>query len=334
MVAAARHQGNVIQNPYRAPVTTCTQIIRILLYWSGESTAREHCMPPRSHQKWPFRWDLLLRYRFIETIALWEGRLTTRHLCDTFGIGRQQASKDINNYIREVGPANLEYDKFLKGYKPTDEFEPQVTQGLADEYLHLMARNNELMNVFESLSLNVANVEVLSLPVRDVKPEVLRPIMQAARQQKRLDVDYVSINNPNREGRIIVPHTLVYTGLRWHVRAWCEKNQEYRDFVLSRFRDIPDIMDDSEHGKDGDTQWNTRITIRITPDPRLNRDQQDVVEVDYGMDKGALEVTTRGKLVPYALKLLHIDPKEELADPMAQQIIVENRDELNPWLFG
>ena len=139
--------------------------------------------------KWPFRWDLLLRYRFIETLALWEGRLTTRHLCDTFGIGRQQASKDINNYIREVAPRNLEYDKYLKGYKPTAEFEPRVTQGLADEYLHLMARNNELMNVFESLSLNVANVEVLSLPVRDVKPEVLRPIMQAARQQKRLEVE-------------------------------------------------------------------------------------------------------------------------------------------------
>ena len=138
-------------------------------------------MASHSDLKWPFRWDLLLRYRFIETIALWEGRLTTRHLCDTFGIGRQQASKDINNYIREVGPGNLEYDKFLKGYKPTLKFKPQVTEGLADEYLHLMARNNELMNVFESLSLNVANVEVLSLPVRDVKPEVLRPIMQAAR---------------------------------------------------------------------------------------------------------------------------------------------------------
>jgi hypothetical protein len=38
--------------------------------------------------------------------------------------------------------------------------------------------------------------------------------------------------------------------------------------------------------------------------------------------------------VPYALKLLHVDPKEELEDPMAQQIIVENRDELSPWLFG
>ena len=291
-------------------------------------------MPTPTEQKWPFRWDLLLRYRFIETIALWEGRLTTRHLCDTFGIGRQQASKDINNYIREVGPGNLEYDKFLKGYKPTGQFLPRVTQGLADEYLHLMARNNELMNVFESLSLNVANVEVLSLPVRDVRPEILRPIMQAARQQKRLDVDYVSINNPDTQGRIIVPHTLVYTGLRWHVRAWCEKNQEYRDFVLSRFRDIPDIMDDSNHGVDDDTQWNTSVTIRIVADPRLNRDQREVVEVDYGMDNGALAITTRGKLVPYALKLLHINPKEELDDPTAQQIIVENRDELTPWLFG
>jgi hypothetical protein len=85
---------------------------------------------------------------------------------------------------------------------------------------------------------------------------------------------------------------------------------------------------------EGDQLWNTRVTIRIVPDPRLARAQQEVVEVDYGMENGALEITTRGKLVPYALKMLHIDPKEELPDPTAQQIIVENRSELLPWLFG
>lgn len=291
-------------------------------------------MPNRTSPKWPFRWDLLLRYRFIETIALWEGRLTTRHLCDTFGIGRQQASKDINNYIREVGPGNLEYDKYLKGYKPTDMFQPKVTQGLADEYLHLMARNNELMNVFESLSLDVANVEVLSQPVRDVKPEILRPIMQAARQQKRLEVDYVSVNHPDREGRIIVPHTLVYSGLRWHVRAWCEKNSEYRDFVLSRFRGVPDIMEESEHGEKDDKDWNTYLTVRITADPRLTPEQQDVVETDYGMRHGALEIVSRARLASYVLQLLHIDPRAIADDPTAQQIVVENREELSPWLFG
>lgn len=283
--------------------------------------------------KWPFRWDLLLRYRYIETIALWEGRLTTRHLCDTYGIGRQQASKDINTYLREVGPGNLEYDKFIKGYKPTPDFKPQVTQGLADEYLHLMARNNELMNVFESLALNIANVEVLSLPVRDVKPEVLRPIMQAARQQKRLEVDYVSLNNPDREGRIIVPHTLVYTGLRWHVRAWCEKNQSYRDFVLSRFRDHPEILDDSPHGAADDTDWNTQVVVCIVPDPRLSAPQRDVIEVDYGMQDGRLDIPTRAKLVPYVLQLLRIDPHTIEDEPTAQQIVLENREALSGWLF-
>ncbi len=286
------------------------------------------------NQRWPFRWDLLLRYRYIETIALWEGRLTTRHLCDTFGIGRQQASKDINNYKREVGPGNLEYDKYLKGYKPAGNFRPQVTQGLADEYLHLVARNTELMSMFESLALNTGNIEVLTQPVRDVKPETLRPILQAARQQCRLDCDYVSLNHPDREGRIIVPHTLVYTGLRWHVRAWCEKNREYRDFVLSRFRGVPEIMDESPHGAGGDAGWNTRVNIRIEPHPGLSPEQREVIEVDFGMSGGALCIETRGRLVPYALKLLHIDPLEELAGPIAQQIVVANRDELAPWLFG
>ena len=291
-------------------------------------------MPSKPSPKWPFRWDLLLRYRFIETIALWEGRLTTRHLCDTFGIGRQQASKDINNYNRKVGPHNLEYDKYLKGYKPTEQFTPVVTQGLADEYLHLMARNNELLNVFESLALDVANAEVLTHPVRQVRPEVLRPLMRAARQQKRLEVDYVSVNHPDREGRIIVPHTVVYTGLRWHVRGWCEKNKAYRDFVLSRFRGEPEIMDESEHGIEGDTEWNLRVTIRIAADQRLTAAQREVVEVDYGMQDGVLEIPTRARLVTYVLQLLNIKPTAIADDPTAQQIVVQNKEELAPWLFG
>lgn len=39
---------------------------------------------------WPIRWELLIRYRLIEIVALWEGRLTTNHFCNGFGIARQQ----------------------------------------------------------------------------------------------------------------------------------------------------------------------------------------------------------------------------------------------------
>ncbi|MCX2981564.1 WYL domain-containing protein [Halieaceae bacterium IMCC14734] len=288
---------------------------------------------PAARTQWPFRWELLVRYRFIEIIALWEGRLTTRHLCTTFGIGRQQASKDINAYLREVGPANLEYDKYLKGYKPTSGFTPRVTRGLADEYLHLMARNNELSSMFESLDLQVANMEVLSVPVRDVPPQIVRPIVSAARQQKRLEVDYVSINAPDREGRVIVPHTLVHTGLRWHVRGWCEKNQEYRDFVLSRFRGDPEIMDTSPHGYEDDVAWREQVTIRLVPDSRLHPAKQAVVAGDYGMSNGVLKITTRGSLVQYALQSLRIDTSVVQMKPEAQQIMVENLSELEPYLF-
>ena len=78
----------------------------------------------KSAGAWPVRWDLLLRYRLIEVMALWEGRLTTNHLMRAFGIGRQQASKDINTYLADYGPDNLTYDRFLKGYRPTEAFKP------------------------------------------------------------------------------------------------------------------------------------------------------------------------------------------------------------------
>ena len=77
------------------------------------------------------RWDLALRYRLIETIAWWEGRLTTGHLMQSFGISRQQASKDINTYLNEHAPKNLTYDRHLKGYKPSQQFQPLFIDGSA-----------------------------------------------------------------------------------------------------------------------------------------------------------------------------------------------------------
>ncbi|MEM8492671.1 MAG: WYL domain-containing protein [Pseudomonadota bacterium] len=288
---------------------------------------------PTPSDTWPFRWDLLLRYRYIEIISLWEGRLTTGHLTRCFGIGRQQASKDINHYAREIAPGNIEYDKFLKGYRPSLGFTPRVTRGTADEYLHLMTRDAQLMGVFESLPLATANVEQLTTPARHVAPEVLRPIIQAARSKLRLEVDYVSLQNPDREGRIIAPHTLVFTGFRWHVRAWCEKNRDFRDFVLSRFRGEAELLDRSEHEESKDLRWQERVTVRVRPDPRLATEQRQVIAVDYGMQNEELILETRGTLVNYLLKLLQLDSNIEQENPLAQQIVLANRDEISQWLY-
>ena len=280
------------------------------------------------------RWEVLVRYRFIEIIALWEGRLTTKHLTEAFGIGRQQASKDINNYKRSVGPDNLVYDKFLRGYVPSVTFAPVVTRGEAEEYLQLLSRNSELQQTFGQLPINTDSVEVLSPPVRQVPASVLRPLIQAAKDRRRIEVDYVSLNNPDREGRIIVPHTLVWTGLRWHIRGWCEKNNGYRDFVLSRFRGEAELMDESDHGIEDDVTWAETVNAVFTPDPRLTPDQQAVVAHDHHMENGQLCINVRGLLLPYLLQLLNLGNGEVMEDPKAQQVILANRSELQRWLFS
>lgn len=144
----------------------------------------------------------------------------------------------------------------------------------------------------------------------------------------------MSFNTPDGETRLIAPHTLIYTGMRWHVRAYCERNGDYRDFVLSRFRGIPDLMDDiSENGRDADNGWNTQVRVVIEPDSRLKPEQKAIIETDYGMSVGQLVVETRGALVQYVLQRYQIDPTKVHAKATAQQIVVANLDELQPWLY-
>lgn len=280
------------------------------------------------------RWDLALRYRLIETIAWWEGRLTTGHLMLSFGISRQQASKDINTYLNEHAPKNLTYDRQLKGYKPSKTFQPLFIDGSASAYLHLLDQNRDRAPHIEGLALAYAHTEVLQVPDRSIHPQILRPILRACREGLRLETEYVSLAHPEAEIRVMAPHTLVFTGMRWHVRAYCEKNRGYRDFVLSRFRGEPDLMGTNENGRDADVAWNTPVTVLIEPDTRLNAAQQAVIAADFGMVDGQLPIETRGALVAYVLQRYGIDPNTVQANAAAQQLQVGNLQALKGWLIS
>ncbi|MEB0028954.1 WYL domain-containing protein [Pseudomonas sp. MH9.2] len=280
------------------------------------------------------RWDLALRYRLIETVAWWEGRLTTGHLIQSFGISRQQASKDINTYINEHAPRNLTYDKQIKGYVPSKVFKPLFIDDSASAYLHLLYQNNERAPHIEGLALAYAHTKVLEVPDRTIRPEILRPLLKACRESLRLEIEYVSLANPEPEIRLIAPHTLIYTGMRWHVRAYCEKNRQYRDFVLSRLRGEPELLGKSENVITEDEVWSTEVAVVIEPDSRLTAAQKAIIETDFGMVDGQLVIPSRRALVKYVLQRYQIDPKKMEPRPAAQQIVVKNLDELEPWLYS
>lgn len=279
------------------------------------------------------RWDLALRYRLIETVAWWEGRLTTGHLIQSFGISRQQASKDINTYINDHAPKNLTYDKQLKGYVPSKHFKPLFIDDSANAYLHLLNQTHSRAPHVEGLALAYAHTMVLEVPDRTIRPEVLRPLLKACRDSEVISVEYVSLANPIPETRLIAPHTLIYTGMRWHVRAYCEKNRMYRDFVLSRLRGEPEYEHKTENLIDADEDWNTEVAVIIEPDSRLKPEQKAIIEADFGMQNGVLEIPTRRALVKYVLQRFQIDPKKLDPKAAAQQIVVKNLDELKPWLY-
>lgn len=284
-------------------------------------------------QNWDIRWDILLRYRMIEIISLWEGRLTTNHLQNAFGIGRQQASRDINAYIRDYGKDNLHYDRALKGYRPSDHFVPVFTKAVADEYLQMLNTNGEFGATFASLAGAGGLTETIQPLNRDLRPQVLRPILQAAREGKRVEICYSSLRNPEPDYRVIQPHTIVFTGVRWHVRAFCERKMDYSDFVLSRISDNPEITLKGDNGAKGDDAWQAKVTLEIAPDLRLSEAQKKMIERDFGMTGGMLRLETRGALVNYLLQQFRIENESDEVPPEIQQISLTNRQELSPWLF-
>ncbi|WXL23875.1 WYL domain-containing protein [Ectopseudomonas mendocina] len=287
----------------------------------------------RSQQIESVRWDLALRYQLIETVVWWEGRLTTNHLMQSFGISRQQASKDINTYINEHAPKNLVYDRHLKGYVPAKTFKPRFIDDSASDYLRLLNQNHEREAHIEGLALAYAHTEILQVPDRSIRPEILRPLLRACREGLRLECEYVSLSSPIPETRLIAPHTLVFSGMRWHVRAFCEKNGDYRDFVLSRFRGELEPLGKSDWTREMDAGWSAQVVITIEPDSRLSQSQREIIETDYGMTKGQLVIPTRGALAQYVLQRYQLDPHKIQPRASAQQIVVANLDELKPWLY-
>jgi hypothetical protein len=74
------------------------------------------------------------------------------------------------------------------------------------------------------------------------------------------------------------------------------------------------------------------VAVRLTPDPRLNDAQRALIARDYGMARQQLKIETRGALVSYLLQQLRVDLPAEQRSPQAQQIVVQNLQDLQRWI--
>lgn len=265
-------------------------------------------------------------YWLIELLAWWEGNVQPSQLALYWQCSRQHASNKLGEYRREY-PQALDYDEARKTYHPADSFTPTHISREANEYLNWLTG-------YSPVAQQQLATWTLQPPPRSITPQLMRPLVQALREGRRVDVEYGSMSRPGRDGRIIAPHHLVKTSTRWHIRAWCEEKSRFLDFVLSRFHGIPELLGKSDRSVIDDNDWNMEVEIVLAPDPRLSPEIQQTIEQDYGMKNGRLVLLSRACMVNYTLQGLNLDPVKIDADAKAQQLVVVNLDDIKPWLFG
>jgi hypothetical protein len=265
--------------------------------------------------------------KFIEVIAYWEGGVNAGHLKRYFGLSRQQAVKYIDQY-QALASQNLHYCRINKTYLASEVFELKLSCPDLQEYFRCI---HGTVSIIEQSQITLTHLE---LPQRAITPHIMRPLIAAMRKGHQVDIQYLSLKDPQGKRRTIVPFQFVTTGLRWHVRAYCEESQGFRDFVLSRMTGLATLGAASTRTIQQDIQWSTLVNVILVPDPRLNAEQKQVIQRDYQMIEGRLSIPTRACMVGYLLQSLHINTKTLDANPEAQQLICENLKELKPYLFS
>ncbi|MBU6406046.1 MAG: WYL domain-containing protein [Alphaproteobacteria bacterium] len=271
----------------------------------------------------PLRWAVEARLDLLERKLFWEGTANRRDLIERFGVSEQQASSDLTRY-QAMAPNNLVYDKSAKTYRASDMFDPVLYRPDPDRLLADFRLLAEGALGVEALQI-APPMDVARAPTRAVDASVLRNVLAAIREGRRLAVDYTSFARPEARRRTIEPHALAFDGFRWHARARDIDDGAFKDFVLGRLSRTSLGAAATSTGAD-DVEWATLVTLVIAPHPNLSDAQRKAVEMDYGMRRGRAEIQTRKALLYYTKKRLGLDLKAGARRPEDQHIVaVEER---------
>ncbi|MES2299476.1 MAG: WYL domain-containing protein [Pseudomonadota bacterium] len=251
-------------------------------------------------------------------------------MTDFFNISVPQASIDIARYL-ELAPGNAAYDRSSKVYLATEKFTPLFPTNSPDRYLNeLLAQASDIIRPEHSFIGWVPPVATVPSPIRSIPSSTLFALLSAIRRNTKVSIRYQSMSSIEPSERVISPHALAHDGFRWHVRAYCERRQTFIDFVVARMLHIVGTESPGISDAD-DAAWHHVVRLVLCANPALAEAHRRVIELDYGMTAGAVELNCRQALLYYALKRLGLLDVSN-AKPEQQQIALKNLDEIAEFL--
>ncbi len=284
------------------------------------------------------KWATRQRLQYIEVMAYYAGVVTRSDVARAFGLSDPAATKDLKLY-GDLAPGNLVYNHAVFGFEPAADFVALFADLAPAAVLPVIAANLAVANgpYGDTLLYGVPTAS-LPLPARLPAAATLAQITRAIRTGRKLRVRYRSLTSTESAAhRILEPHTLVDTGLRWHVRAYSEDRCEFRDFVLSRIVAAECLDTPAESGVQYDDDWVEAVTLKLAPHQGLDAMRRESLLFDYGAAGEVIEVNVRRALLGYMLQRLRIDTTpDHSGNPNAYQLMLLNRDEIEPfagWAF-
>lgn len=264
------------------------------------------------------------RLQWMDDRLWWVGTLNRSDLVHRFGISPPQATNDFSLY-QNLASANIKYDPKRKLYVCGDNFVPLFPKD-HEKWLKESATEDRALQTIQLVS-------VTSLK-RSICPAVVQLISRAALNKTPLRILYQSMKLTEPEERIVCPHAIVETEVRWHIRAWDEKRHTFLDLVPSRI--IKAIPDPSVAWvpQEQDEQWNRMVDIILIPSRKLSENQRRIAEGDYQMTQGRRILQVRACIVYYQLSAMYLVDAIRYHEGQPEErdfgIAVENWKELQP----
>ena len=276
-----------------------------------------------TEEKADLRWGVERRLEFIEFRLFWEGHVNRGDLMEAFGVSVNQASTDLNRYLG-MAPDNMAYDKSARTYIRGADFSPLFLKPDASRYLsQLRSVADGILERSDAWIGELPPYDAVPTPIRGVNAKTLRSMVAAIRRSEAIEIKYQSLSRPEPRWRWVVPHAIGFDGFRWHARAFCEIDQTFKDFLLSRIIETRGTRS-TETTSTSDEDWNEQVVLEIGPHPDLSDTQKKVIALDYGMRGGKAQIPVRRALLYYALKRLGLDTELAARRPQDQQIVLLN----------
>lgn len=241
------------------------------------------------------------RLAYIDFRLYFFGEVGRPDLIERFGMAPAAATRDLALY-REIAPQNITFDGGNKIYRIGLPFSPLFDHAPERVLSALALGFGDGVNGATHPMLPCESPAALSTPRMDV----LAPICRAIHARRPIAIRYHSMSSGESE-RVIVPFALVDTGLRWHVRAFDRKSEEFRDFVVTRIA-APALLDEEPHPHEhpnNDIQWARIVEMDFVPHPRLER--PEIIRMDYGMEGGSIRMRVRAAVAGYMLLRWSVD---------------------------